>query len=139
MLLVAPDRESRVRRSGRTLAVFCVGAFLSINLANPILVAHCDAAAWASSEFEQQAGRLPYLPRQSWSPSADELAEAALRKTEPPRFKTPPASVPELAASPSADRFHPGKYPPLLEPLTRPAYLHPDLDGAPVSWRPPPL
>ncbi len=144
MLRVAQDGEPRVRRravrrSRRTLTVLCVATFLSVHLVNPILVAHREAAGWASSDFEQQAGRLPYLPRQSWSPSQEDRSEAAKRKTEPTRGRNVPSSVPMLAAQSAAERFHPGGHPLILVPLTRPAYLHPDLDGAPLSGLPPPL
>jgi len=145
MLRVAQDGEPRVRRRvvrrpGRIIAALCVATFLSVNLINPILVAYREAAGWASSEFELQAGRLPYLPRQSWSPSQEDRSEAMFRKAGPPCGKFVPWSVPALAAQPVAtERFHPGGHPPIFVPLTRPAYLHPDLDSGPLSGLPPPL
>jgi hypothetical protein len=144
MLRVAHESEPRVRRrtfrrSGRVLTALGVATFLAVNLINPILIAYREAAGWASSEFEHQAGRLPYIPRQSWSPSQESRIESGLRKAEPPRERSVPSSVLVLAAQSAAERFHPDGHPPILVPLTRPAYLHPNLDSAPLSGLPPPL
>jgi hypothetical protein len=144
MLLVAQEHQPRVRGrafrgSGRVLILLCIASFLSINLANPILVGRREAADWASSEFGPKAGRLPTLPRQSWSPSAEDRAQAAIRKGDSPPLPRPPSSIASLANLGRAMGPCPAaKYPPALGLLTLPSYLQPYLEGSPFTSRPPP-
>jgi hypothetical protein len=128
---LAQDRRSRLPIS------LCIATFLAVHLVNPILQARREESAWKRSDYHQQSSRLPYLPRQSWSPRVNDREESSVRKNEAPRFKAPPVSVLKLAAFPSsAERLRPGHYPPVLDSLTRPDYLQ--LERTPFSWLSPP-
>ena len=123
----------------RALRVAWVAAFLAVHLVNPVLQARSDAAGWTGTELEPKAGRLPYLPRQSWSPSVNDRDAATVRKAEPQRPKLPWPALQLLAAGGVPAGLHPVTNPPALAPETSPAYLLPYLEGTPDSWRSPPL
>jgi hypothetical protein len=123
----------------RAITATGVAVFLAVHLANPLLQSPHLAPGWTRNECEQKHGRLPYLPRQSWSPSVNDSKESVLRKRGEPRPTGAAAGPLTLAAAtPGSARLRPRTLPPTLDTLTCPAYLLPFVVGAPPSWRPPP-